>query len=230
MPEAVVLMSDIHSNLEALEAVCKDMPPLPIYCLGDLVGYGANPSEVIQVVKVKGATVVMGNHDYAAVTGDTEWFNTEAASAVEWTRRQLSLVERKYLSRLPRHLVIELGGLKILLVHGSPSDPLFEYVYPETHEYLFDIYLKSSEVNIIAMGHTHIPYTCRVKSGYIVNPGSVGQPRSGKPDASYLIVTVEEGEVKLEPRYVKYDIKTTADKIRDAGLPAQFAARLYRGL
>ncbi|MFQ6134481.1 MAG: metallophosphoesterase family protein [Nitrososphaerales archaeon] len=226
----IILVADIHSNLEALKAVSKDMPRLPIYCVGDFVGYGANPNEVIQWAKERDVKAVMGNHDYATVTGDTEWFNSGAAAAIEWTRRQIGASEKKYLSSLPRSRVLNIGGLKMLMVHGSPTEPLFEYVHPATHEYLFNAYLKRFKVDIIAMGHTHIPFVWEGKKGAVVNPGSVGQPRSGNPDASYLIVRVEDRRVEFEHRPTPYDTKAAAEKIKNAGLPIFLAERLYRGV
>ena len=230
LPSGAVLISDIHSNLEALEAVSTDMPRLPVYCIGDIVGYGASPVEVVQQMRMKDVSAVMGNHDYATCTGDTKWFNPEAATAVEWTKQHISPAEIEYLQSLPLRRVVEIGGVKVLLVHGSPTDPLFEYVDPSTHEHLFNAYLTHYETHVIAMGHTHVPFIWQGRNGYLVNPGSVGQPRTGNPEASYLVMWVEDQQVKFEHRTVPYDVKTAAEKIRQAGLPGFLAERLSRGI
>ncbi len=226
----IVLVSDIHSNLEALKSVSKNMPQQPIYCIGDFVGYGANPNEAIQWAKEREVTAVIGNHDYATITGDTEWFNKEAAAAIEWTRKHISTSGKKYLSSLPRRRVVKIGGLKMLMVHGSPTDTLFEYVHPATHEHLFNAYLKRFKVDIIVMGHTHIPFVWEGRKGFVVNPGSVGQPRSGGPNASYLILKVEDKRVEFEHRPTPYDTKAAAEKIRNAELPVFLAERLFKGV
>jgi putative phosphoesterase len=229
LSSGVVLISDIHSNLEALEAVSKDMPNMSVCCTGDLVGYGASPVEVVQWVKMKGAAAVMGNHDYATCTGDIKWFNQEAATAVKWTRQHIGPEELKYLRSLPLRRVVDVGGVRILLVHGSPTDPLFEYVHPSTHEHLFNAYLTHYEAHIIAIGHTHTPFIWQGRNGYIVNPGSTGQPRTGNPEASYLVMWVDDQKVSFEHRTVAYDTKSAAEKIRKAGLPISLAERLLNG-
>ncbi len=230
MPTGAVLISDIHSNLEAFEAVSRDMPRLPVYCIGDIVGYGASPVEVVQQMKMQDASAVMGNHDYAACTGDTRWFNPEATTAIEWTRQHISPAEMKYLKSLPLRRVVEVGGVRVLLVHGSPTDPLFEYVDPSTHEHLFNAYLTHYEAHVIAMGHTHVPFIWQGRNGYLVNPGSVGQPRTGNPEASYLVMWVEDQQVKFDHRTVPYNVKAAAEKIRQAELPTILAERLSRGI
>lgn len=230
LPSGAVLISDIHANLEALEAVLRDMPRLPVYCIGDIVGYGASPVEVVQQMRMKDVSAVMGNHDYATCTGDIKWFNPEAATAVEWTKQHVGPAEIEYLQSLPLRRVVEIGGVRVLLVHGSPTDPLFEYVNPSTHEHLFNAYLTHYEAHVIAMGHTHVPFIWQGRNGYLVNPGSVGQPRTGNPEASYLVMWVEDQQVKFEHRTVPYDVKTAANKIRQAGLPGFLAERLSRGI
>ncbi len=226
----VILVSDIHSNLEALSSVIEDMPDLPIFCLGDFVGYGANPNETIHWAKKQNITSVMGNHDFAVITGDTKWFNSRAAEAIDWTRQKIFSLGLKYLSSLPRSRTVNIGKLKMLMVHGSPTDHLFEYVHPETHEHLFNSYMKKFNVDIIASGHTHVPFVWEGKNGFVINPGSVGQPRSGNPDASYIILKVKNGHVKFEHRQVPYDTGAAADKIKNARLPTFFAERLLRGV
>ena len=230
MTSSIAIISDIHSNLEALLAVSKDIPNVPIYCLGDIVGYGANPKEVMKWMREKEVTVVMGNHDYYTSAGDSGWFNRDAADALKWTASQLNESEKKYLIKLPRTASITVDGFKIFMAHGSPSDPLHEYVHPETHEYKLGLFLKSLEVDVIALGHTHIPYKWTNGKGTVLNPGSVGQPRSGNPEACYVILTIELNDLRIEHRLVEYNNRAASDKIIRAGLPERFARRLIKGI
>ena len=226
----IILISDIHSNLEALEAISAEIPNLPIYCVGDIVGYGANPKEVIQWIKEKKVKGVMGNHDYATITGDVKWFHDVATSAINWTAKQIGPTEKKFLNSFPKMNIVKLQDLKILMVHGSPTNNLFEYVHPATHEHMFNVYLTKYKVDIVVLGHTHIPFIWKGKKGTVLNPGSVGQPRSGNSDARYLLLKEKNGNVEALPRAVSYDIETAAKKIKTAGLPVTLAERLFRGI
>jgi len=226
----VVFISDIHSNLEALRAVEATLPDVPIYCLGDVVGYGANPNEVIEWVKERAKVCILGNHDLAVLTGDVSWFNYAAAKAIRWTRSVIKPENLSFLADLADRARLNIGQLKTLLVHGSPNDPISEYVYPETHSGFFDIYLTRESVDLIGMGHTHIPYTWRSSRGVIFNPGSVGQPRSGRPEACYAILKIVDSSLEIEHKYVPYDIESAASKILAAGLPSFLASRLFSGI
>lgn len=226
----VVFISDIHGNLEALKAVEANLPAAPIYCLGDLVGYGANPNEVVEWVKERAEVCILGNHDLAVVTGDASWFNPAAAKAIRWTRRVIKPENLSFLANLADRTGLNIARLKTLLVHGSPDDPISEYVYPETHSGFFDIYLTREGVDLIGMGHTHIPYSWRSSRGVIFNPGSVGQPRSGRPEACYAVLKFEGSAFEIEHKLVPYDIESAASKILAAGLPSFLASRLFSGI
>lgn len=229
--QAFAFLSDIHGNLEALEAVSTRIhKDVPIYCLGDLVGYGANPNEAIEWAKGRNVICVMGNHDYAVVTGDTSFFNRDAERAILWTRPRLTKENMAFLSSLPKTVKVDLNGIKALLVHGSPTDPVFEYVFPETHEHLFDYYLSNNEVKVVALGHTHIPFVKKIDDGMVFNPGSIGQPRSGEPRACYALIRVEGSEIEVEYKLIEYDIEGAAGKILKAGLPPFLAQRLFQGI
>jgi putative phosphoesterase len=225
-----IFISDIHGNLEALEAVEATLPDAPIYCLGDIVGYGANPNEVVEWVKERAELCILGNHDLAVLTGDVSWFNQAAAEAIEWTRSVIKPENLSFLAKLADRARLNIAGLKTLLVHGSPDDPIGEYVYPETHSGFFDIYLTREGVDLIGMGHTHIPYTWRSSNGMIFNPGSIGQPRSGRPEACYAVLKSGDSGYEIEHTYVPYDIETAASKILAAGLPSFLARRLFSGI
>jgi len=226
----LAVISDVHSNLEALRAVLKEVGEEDIYCLGDSVGYCANPNEVLGLLRDRKVKTVMGNHDDAALTGETGWFNSRAAMAVLWTRRTLTEEGIEYLRRLPLDLRVEAEGVKTYMAHGSPDDRLWEYVDPRTHEDLFPHYLSKTGCRLIALGHTHVPYEWRGEGGCVFNPGSVGQPRDGDPRAAFAFVSIDGGRSSLEFRRVEYDVEGAARKILDAGLPSQLAERLRVGL
>ncbi|NWG09742.1 MAG: metallophosphoesterase family protein [Nitrososphaerales archaeon] len=228
--QELAVISDIHGNLDALDAVLKSMGKKSIYCLGDLVGYGANPNEVIEWAKDHGVKCVMGNHEYAVVTGDASWFNWDAQRAVFWTRSNLKRENLEFIRSLPKRMDLKIDDFRILLVHGSPNDPIFEYVMPESHNELFDYYLSNNRVQVVGLGHTHIPFMYRSDRGVVFNPGSVGQPRSGDPRACYAVLTIGKGEVEVEHKLVEYDIHSAAEKIIRANLPRFLAERLYAGL
>jgi putative phosphoesterase len=225
----IAVISDVHSNLEALEAVLERLEGMDLYCLGDLVGYGASPNEVLERLRERRVFSVMGNHDYAVLNRDTTMFNPRAAAAVHWTADYLSEQNREYLRTLPMDARLELGVVTAYLTHGSPDDSLWEYVDPTTHSLLFGHYLRKLKVGLLGLGHTHIPYVWPEEEGMVFNPGSVGQPRDGDPRASYAVVTIGEGKPEVETHRVEYDCDTAAKKIREGGLPDALARRLFTG-
>jgi putative phosphoesterase len=225
----LAFVSDVHSNLEALEAVLEDIGDMEIYCLGDVVGYGASPNEVIARLKEKGAKCVLGNHDSAVLSGRANEFNARAMQAVAWTARNISDEGREFLAGLPLSRTITFGGRRVFMTHGSPEDNLGEYVYPATHSDLFGYYLQKLGVQVIALGHTHVPFIWADREGTVFNPGSVGQPRTGDRRASYALLKVNEAQIAVEHRAVEYDVERSAKKIVEAGIPDSLARRLFTG-
>jgi len=223
------LIADPHSNLTALQAVLGHMPRVnAILCAGDLVGYGAEPNEVVELSRSKGVRSVLGNHDYGAVTRDTSTFNPWASNALLWTADTLSEENAKYLRGLPERMRVNLGGKRIYIVHGSPRDPLFEYVLPDISNSDLLGLVRDVEADIIVLGHTHVPMSRAIGGKLVLNPGGLGQPRDRDPRASYMVIRVgDEVEVKLER--VEYDVRRAADRISSAGLPSELATRLYFG-
>jgi len=235
------LLSDIHSNLEALEAVLDDIAGQKVdelLCLGDLVGYGADPNECIRRIKNLSSHVVAGNHD-SAVVGQTDIsnFNPHARRAVAWTADIIDPDHARFLSRRPYIDRID----DLLLVHASPSEP-------KAWNYLLSTQAARSEFQsfsepICFIGHSHQPIffssdgvphsrktdrlSCDADLRYIVNIGSVGQPRDGDPRSCYALYDTGRRVVQL--RRVAYDIKSAQRKILKAGLPPVLAARLSRG-
>jgi predicted phosphodiesterase len=237
----VAVLSDIHSNLIALDAVLADAGAVDaVWHLGDVVGYGPDPDGVVARLAEREAIGVRGNHDAAALGGpEIEWFNPDARTAAEWTRDTMSDATRAWLDSQP--VVREIGS--VTLVHGSPRDPLREYIAS----------VRVARANLAELatryglyGHTHVPVAfiddapgleivdpeagtvhALDERATLVNPGSVGQPRDGDPRASYLLLDVDEQVVTW--RRVAYDIPAVQAAIRAAGLPRRLAERLAVG-
>lgn len=223
------LISDIHSNLAALEAVLNDMPKVDrVICAGDLVGYGAEPNEVVELVRSRGIQASMGNHDYAVVTKDFSDLKSVAAEAALWTSRQLSPENLQYLSTLPTQLRLKLGKSRLYVVHGSPRDHLGEYIFPDISNQELSQLVGGLEEDTIILGHTHRPMKRMILGKLVVNPGGVGQPRDRNPKPSYAVLAID-GDVDVEIKRVEYDIESTAKKIMAAGLPEELADRLFFG-
>ncbi|WP_324668969.1 metallophosphoesterase family protein [Geochorda subterranea] len=243
MPPPVAVVSDIHANLPALQAVLADMAafaPATIYNLGDTVGYGPDPEASVDWAREHAAVSLMGNHDAACVGQlGLEWFNPWAREAVEWTFARLGSDRRRWLAARPSTYRLVLGGLRILLAHGTPRHPVTEYISGDAAAQL----LRDQDPgwDVCLVGHTHLMgvYT---RSGYrplfesteiplvtpcIVNAGSVGQPRDGRPEAGYVLVDADGG--RLVVRRVAYAVQVTQQAILDAGLPSILAERLAVG-
>jgi putative phosphoesterase len=222
------LIADPHSNLTAFKAVLKDIPRVDqLICVGDLVGYAAEPNEVVKLAREKLVRVVMGNHDYSAVTRDVRGFNPLAAQAALWTADNLSKENLEFLSSLPTRLELSCGK-KLYVVHGSPRDQLNEYIFPDTPNRVLAELVRDLDADIIVLGHTHMPMQRVIFGKLIINPGGVGQPRDRDPGASYAVLNLGE-EVKASFHRVEYDVKSTAEKIEAAGLPSELATRLFFG-
>ena len=238
----VAVLSDIHANLAALDAVIESFGSVDaVWHLGDVVGYGPEPDGVVERLAGIGAVGVRGNHDAAAVGGDEiEWFNPDARAAMEWTRRRITTSTRDWLGALPvRHTEGQFG-----LVHGSPREPLWEYI----------VSVPVARANLAALttdfglyGHTHLPMVYAEHDGGVeqiepaagssfsligrralINPGSVGQPRDGIVTASYLVLDTDAGQCTW--RRTPYDIAAVQDAMRAAGLPSRLVERLSYGL
>ena len=241
----IALVSDIHSNLAALEAVLRDIEEQgadEVWCLGDTVGYGPDPSACVAKVRHRCAQVLSGNHDLGAVgLLSLDEFNPYAAAANRWTGEVLSEEDKAYLSGLPS--MTETG--KTTLAHGSPREPVWEYVLSSAVAALSFDYFKTE---LCFVGHSHVPFVCWQPRpgglGYlhkldeqapvaltgqraIINPGSVGQPRDGDPRASYALYDVTERAI--HHRRVSYDIEETQRRMQEAGLPGYLIERLAYG-
>jgi predicted phosphodiesterase len=237
----IAVLSDIHSNLVALDAVLAHLGPVDaIWQLGDVVGYGPDPDGVVARLAELGAVGVRGNHDAAAVGGsEIEWFNPEARAAVEWTRTRISATTRSWLMALPERLL----EADYTLVHGSPREPLWEYI---TSSPVARANLSFMTTRFGLHGHTHLPIVWAEDDGRIelispgggstfdlrgralLNPGSVGQPRDGIPDAGYMVIDSDAARVSWHR--VPYDIEAVQTQMRKVGLPSRLVERLSYGV
>ena len=223
----IALISDIHSNLEAFEAVLKEIKKSKvkkIFCLGDIVGYGASPNQCIELIKKYKIKSVMGNHDYEAINLQSiEWFNPIARDAILWTNKQLTEANKKFLKKLPTYLEFE----NIFLVHGSPRDNIYEYIFPDVDEFDLREFFAIAKKDVIAVGHSHIQFIKEFNNKLIINPGSVGQPRDLNNKAAFCFFDTKS--LKIDLRRVEYYINKAANKILKAGLPKFLGDRLYLG-
>jgi len=228
----IAVISDIHSNLEAFEAVISSLPEHDeLVCLGDIVGYGPQPNEVVErLQQLRPSSVLMGNHDYAVATGDTEGFSPHAAEAVDWTRMKIRPENQNYLANLRPSTRLERNGKRLALFHGSPREPLTEYVFPGIPQVKARGMVEGGGVDIMLLGHTHMPMLYAFDSKIIGNPGSVGQPRDGDSRASFAILSVVEERISFEIKRVDYNVDRVSEKIIQAGLPRFLADRLYSGM
>ncbi len=239
------IIADIHSNLAALVAVLVDIERRgdveELWCLGDVVGYGPDPHECIDLLRKTNHICVVGNHDLAALGKlDISEFNPDAALACRWTAKNLTVEDKRYLENLPR--VIEKEDFT--LVHGSPREPVWEYLLSISSARENFSYFKSK---FCLVGHSHVPLVFKqgrddisynqflpqsvfelAKERLIINPGAVGQPRDNDPRSSYAIYDSETKRVKLYR--VAYDINATQAKMVKYNLPMRLVARLSHGV
>ncbi len=231
----IAIFSDIHGNLQALEAVLADLAtqkPDAIYCLGDLVGYGASPNEVTGWIQREGFPTVMGNYD------DGVGFDRDECGcayreeherrlgdrSLAWTKAQTTAENKAFLRSLEKEIRFGADGKRVLLVHGSPRK-MNEYLFEDRPLSSFQRLAASSNADVIVFGHTHKPYAKEVDGVLFVNDGSVGKPKDGDWRACYVIL--ENGAVTF--RRVEYDVKSAAAAIRATDLPHEFAEDIETG-
>jgi predicted phosphodiesterase len=239
----VAVVSDLHANSHALEAVLAEVSaeaPDELWCLGDVVGYGPQPDRCCELIRDRASLCLAGNHDLAVIgTLPLEDFNGDAAAAARWTQRVLGDESLAFLAGLKS------SGRRsgVALAHGSPLDPVWDYVLSEEGARRS---LEAVEEPLLLVGHSHVPLRIQSAGGvvsgglgqpddevelpsgrWLLNPGSVGQPRGGDPRASWLLLDLSAGRAWF--RRTEYPIHLTQAEIRDAGLPEPLAVRLALG-
>jgi putative phosphoesterase len=206
----IVIISDIHGNFDALSALNETYDEL--WVLGDLVNYGPEPAAVIDFVKSRASVVVRGNHDHSIGFGEdprcSPRFQQMAEVTGRFTDSVLSFGEKHFLRNLPLQLEIQRGSTRFYLCHAIPSNPLFGYCEADSTQWIAETQDLSADV--ILVGHTHVPATRSIGSRLVVNPGSLGQPKTGSPDARYAVW--EDGNVQL--RSYAYPVQKTVSKIQ----------------
>lgn len=237
----IAVISDIHANLEAFEAVLADIKNrkiTDIICLGDCIGYGPNPEEVVRLVQQRAIACVLGNHEMGILhTSSEAWFNPNARANVRTTRAMLSPNSLNFLATIPRHIIKK----DAVFVHGFPPNSPFVYLYQKEGEEL-EKALRTMLLPLAFVGHTHELVLAGIRHGQlettilaqghcdleyekcIVNVGSVGQPRDGNNAAKYVIW---DNEAKMiEVCFIPYDFETTIEKIKALGFPDYYGERL----
>ena len=239
----VAVVSDIHANLAALETVLAAIDadaPDELWCLGDLVGYGPRPSECCEAVEARARLCLAGNHDLAVVEKiDLLDFSGEAGVAARWTQEILTPPARAYLERLE-----PVGSADdVSLFHASARDPVWEYILSDEAA---EATLALTDTPLVLVGHSHAALQVSLRDGvldgglapggteldlaggrFLLNPGSVGQPRDGDPRAAYLLLDLDAARASF--RRVEYDIARTQAETLEAGLPEMLALRLAAG-
>jgi len=234
----VAVFSDIHGNIHALKTVLEDIDRQTvdrIICLGDLVGYGAFPNEVIQTICEAEIPTLMGNYDegIAHERGDcgcayrTQRDRERGRESVVWTTKEVTGKNKAFLKKLPLHLDVNANGTTVKFVHGSPRR-INEYLFEGRPVASLEKVLDVAETDILVCGHTHLPYHLTLGERHIVNDGSIGKPKHGDPRACYAILDLK-GELEVEFRFIDYDFEAAAAAVESVGLPCGFAEALRLG-
>ena len=236
----LTLFSDIHGNLPALEAVFADMDRQDLgnrYCLGDLVGYGAFPNEVIDLVRERGIPTIYGNYDLGVGQDSDDCgcaYTTKEAEAlgklsIAWTNLHTLPENKAFLRSLPFKIPLALGSFRVLLVHGSPRK-VNEYLYADRPDKSLERLLDQSEADVLVCGHTHRPYHRVLPSGrHVVNIGSVGKPKDGDPRAGYVRLGTADENLSVDFIRVLYDVERATQAIEASDMPDEYAQMLRSG-
>jgi putative phosphoesterase len=211
----ILIISDLHANMEAIESLPKEFDQL--WVLGDLVNYGPDPSAAVRYVRQHAAMVVRGNHDHAVAFGEdprcSARFRMMAEETYRYTRSMLEEDDLRYLRALPFKASCEVGGVQFLLCHAAPANPLFEYRAPDSELWSGD---PAGWSGVVLTGHTHLPFQRTYAGKIVVNPGSVGQPKNGRAEACYAVW--QDGRITLGS--AAYDVEKTVEKLRHLPLSA----------
>jgi len=231
----IATISDIHGNLYALQTVLTDLDQQGIdqlFCLGDLVGYGPYPNQVIALLRERHIPTVMGNYDEGVGYDKDEcgcaYVDPEMRRlgdlSLEWSKAHVTAENKQYLQGLLSHVRFEVHGHRVLLVHGSPRR-INEYVYEDRATRSLSRIAETADADVLVFGHTHLPYVKDVEGTLFVNDGSVGKPKDGDTRAAYAILDIGT-DVQVTIRRVAYDVAAAAAAVRASELPDHFAELL----
>ena len=237
----ITIFGDIHGNLSALEAVFADMQQRGVhdnlYCLGDLVGYGVYPNEVIEFIRSRNIPTIMGNYDDGVGQDSDDCgcaYKTDEARklgerSIAWSNAHVSDENKIYLRSLVPQIAVTVGDVDVLLVHGSPRK-INEYLYEDRPEHSLERIFDDIEQSILVCGHTHLPYDRTLDSGKrVINAGSVGKPKDNNRDACYITLTANGNSLEVEFIRVPYDVEGMATAIEATEMPSEFAQMLRDG-
>ncbi len=230
----IAVISDIHSNLFALEAVlshAKSIGVSQFWCLGDYVHFNVFPQEVVKTIRKLNLLTIHGNidRDVLALKKKDPTEMSEKETLFYWTYQQLSKKSRKFLASSPETLKYKLGGFRFLLTHGSPAG-LDDPIYIDTPDDRLQELTKLTKADIILSGHTHIGYVREVNHTIFINPGSVGKPIDGDPRASYCVLIVKKGNITINHYRIEYEIEKTLKAMRETQLPESYILTLEQSL
>jgi putative phosphoesterase len=234
--DAVAVITDIHANFAALEGALARIDDLRIeriYCGGDLVGYGPNPNEVCALIEAREIPTIYGNYDYA-IARDLEDCGCAYVTphdrelgqqSVIWTLANTDQASKDFMRELPFDLRFEVGDVPIHLVHGSPRK-VNEYLFEDKPARLYERLAAAEDDRVLVFGHTHKPWVHEYGGVLFVNCGSVGKPKDGDPRGAFAVLRPAGDRVEVSIERVAYDADTVAEKVREAGLPGEFADKL----
>jgi putative phosphoesterase len=232
----VAVITDIHGNLPALEAVLSAIGSMDvdaIYCGGDLVGYGPHPNEVCTLIEDRAIPTIYGNYDYA-IGRDLEDCGCAyrdrhdrelGEKSIEWTLARTDARSKEFMAGLPFDLRFELAGKRVRLVHGSPRK-VNEYLFEDKPARTFERIAAGADCDALVFGHTHQPWVHEYGGVLFVNCGSVGKPKDGDPRAAFAVIEAAGGEVVASIERVGYDTGSVAREVAAAGLPAEYGEKL----
>jgi predicted phosphodiesterase len=236
----LTIFGDIHGNLPALQAILADMDAKGLekrYCLGDLVGYGTFPNEVIAEIRTRGYPTLMGNYDQGVGNSSDDCGcaytkpEDEALGkrSIAWTNARTTDENKAFLRGLHSQLPLQLGDLRVMLVHGSPRR-INEYLFEDRPASSLERLLDQVDSDVLVCGHTHLPYHRILPSGrQVVNAGSVGKPKDNNPHACYVVLTAIGSELGVEFHRVAYDVEAVAQAIEASEMPHEYAQMLRAG-
>jgi putative phosphoesterase len=231
------LIGDVHANLPALEAVLAHIRAQgihKIWNIGDFVGYGAHPNEVIELLRQEKATSIVGNYDLKVIhfpKKEAKWRASKMPDkylAFQWAYQVLKPENRRYLARLPAEVRLQAAGRSVVLTHGSPLSNE-EHLTPDTPEARLQELLLAAPADVLICGHSHQPFARQVGAGWVINTGSVGRPGDGDPRACYAVLRLNKNGLDIQHHRVEYDVQRAAQAIRQQGLPEAFAQMFLQG-
>lgn len=235
----IALLSDVHANQQALDAVWEDINtahPEAVYCLSDLVDYGPNPNEVVQFARMNNVPTLMGHYDKGVGFGLDDcgcvYQHPDDIArrkvSLKWARENTSPANKTFVRDLPLTIHAKYAGKHLMFIPGSPR-AINEYLFADLPEATFAGIASAADCDVLVFGHTHLHYKKQVGNTLFVNTGSVGQPKDGDQRAGYVMLTLALDTTNVEFRRVDYDVAAAARAVRISGLPQNFAIQLETG-